>query len=165
MTQDRQALLDELGFSWEVRPSLERPRATWYQRLDELRFFHKEHGNFKMNVSDWPQLLSWCHEQRQRLRLLEKNDGKDLSKRMGPERVKALQDLGFDKDTELPEQSKAARSMANVVTVSENETMVETAQDTEDSTTAQIETNGTGSVAKEVLPAPVPEQESATLEV
>jgi hypothetical protein len=95
ITQERIDLLDELGFSWEVRPSLERPRASWEQRLEELTEYSKAHGTFLVDPSTMPQLHAWCQEQRQRLRVLEKNIGRDVSKRMGPERVAALERIGF----------------------------------------------------------------------
>ena len=101
MTQERVEQLDKLGFSWEVRPSLERPRATWSQRFNELYDFYKEHGNFLISADEYPRLHSWCHEQKHRLKNVAKNDGKDVSKRMGPERVMALEKIGFTKDVEL----------------------------------------------------------------
>ncbi len=107
MTQERIDLLDQLGFSWEVRPSLERPRATWQQRLEELQAYHKSYGNFLVDPLVMPQLHAWCHEQRNRLKLLVKNNGKDLSKRMNPERAEALQKIGFFKDTVLLDASAA----------------------------------------------------------
>jgi len=100
MTNDRVAQLEELGFSWEVRPGLERPRATWQQRYDELKLFHKQHGNFLVAADVDSELHSWCQEQRQRLKNLDRHQ-EDKSKRMGPDRVKALADLGFTKDVEL----------------------------------------------------------------
>lgn len=107
MTQERIDLLDQLGFSWEVRPSLERPRATWQQRLEELQTYHQTYGNFLVDPLVMPQLHAWCHEQRNRLRQINKNNGKDLSKRMSPERAQALHDLGFTKDTILLDANAA----------------------------------------------------------
>jgi hypothetical protein len=76
MNPERIDLLDQLGFSWEVRPSLERPRATWQQRLEELEAFHKKtSGNFQvLDPSTMPQLHAWCHEQRNRLTTLDNNN-------------------------------------------------------------------------------------------
>jgi hypothetical protein len=151
MTMERVALLDELGFSWEVRPSLERPRATWQQRLEELTEFHnktsttstssasatslppnaagnaatataatnspnKQRRHFLLDPSCMPQLHAWAHEQKQRLKLLEKNNGKDVSKRMGPERVDALNKLGFDKNVELNDNEPYAVQVEEVGT-------------------------------------------------
>jgi hypothetical protein len=100
MTQGRVDLLDQLEFSWEVRPSLERPRATWQQRLDELKDFYAMHEHFRVPPGTHPQLHSWCQEQKHRLKNVEKNN-KDVSRRMGPDRIKELQDMGFTKDVEL----------------------------------------------------------------
>ena len=105
MTQDRIDLLDELGFPWEVRPSLERPRTT-YRYLATTTGgtpsdYKQKNGDFKVEPTAMPQVHGWCHEQRQRLKFLEKNNGKDVSKRMNPERVEALESIGFSKDTEL----------------------------------------------------------------
>lgn len=115
MTQERIELLDQLGFSWEVRPSLERPRATWQQRLEELQAYHKSYGNFLVDPLVMPQLHAWCHEQRNRLKLLDKNNGKDLSKRMNPERAQALQAVGFTKDTILLDAGAALTKMGDLV--------------------------------------------------
>jgi hypothetical protein len=101
MTQERVDLLDQLEFSWEVRPSLERPRATWQQRLDELKDFYATQQHFRVPPGTHPQLHSWCQEQKHRLKNVEKNSGKDVSRRMGPDRVKELHDMGFTKDVEL----------------------------------------------------------------
>jgi hypothetical protein len=101
MTQERVELLDQLQFSWEVRPSLERPRATWQQRLDELKDFFAVEQHFRVPPGSHPQLHSWCQEQKHRLKNVEKNSGKDVSRRMGPERVVELHDMGFTKDVEL----------------------------------------------------------------
>jgi hypothetical protein len=103
MTPERIDMLDQLGFSWEVRPSLERPRATWHQRLEELQEFHQRHGHFRVDSIDMPQLHSWCYEQRQRLRLLDKNNGDDVTKRMNPDRVQALHAIGFTKEAKINE--------------------------------------------------------------
>jgi len=62
-----------------------------------------------------PQLYGWCQEQKQRLENIDKL-GKDASKRMGPDRVRALLEIGFAKDAQLGERpspsstSKDARS-------------------------------------------------------
>ena len=113
MTQDRVDLLDKLGFSWEVRPGLERPRANWQQRLDELREFHTTHQHFKVPPETRPQLRSWSQEQKKRLELIDRS-GKDTSKRMGPERVAALAELGFTKDVELGAPASASAANAQM---------------------------------------------------
>jgi hypothetical protein len=112
MTQERVDLLDQLEFSWEVRPSLERPRATWQQRLDELKDFFATQQHFRVPPGTHPQLHSWCQEQKHRLKNVEKNSGKDVSRRMGPDRVIELHDMGFTKDVELA-LPKAAEDAAD----------------------------------------------------
>jgi len=108
MTKERIAMLDALGFQWEVRPAFERPRATWQQRYDELRIFHMKHGHFRVtpdttkgdNPDADPLLHAWALEQRARLRNIEAK-GKDSSRRMGPDRVDALARIGFSRDVDL----------------------------------------------------------------
>jgi hypothetical protein len=115
MTTERVELLDQLQFSWEVRPSLERPRATWQQRLDELKDFFATHLHFRVPPGSHPQLHSWCQEQKHRLKNVEKNSGKDVSRRMGPDRVIELHDMGFTKDVELalPKAAEDAAAVAD----------------------------------------------------
>jgi hypothetical protein len=105
ITNERVALLDQLGFSWEVRPALEQVRATWQQRYDELREFHLVHGHFHIPANTHPKLLQWSHEQRTRLQSLNTQSTavEAASRRMGLDRVKALEELGFTKDTVLTE--------------------------------------------------------------
>ncbi|CAJ1953268.1 unnamed protein product [Cylindrotheca closterium] len=99
MTIDRFELLNQLDFAWVVRATLERPRATWQQRFEELVQFHSSNGHFKVDAMSMPQLNKYILDQRYRLRLLKKNKGKDVTKRMGPDRVKALSEIGFTFET------------------------------------------------------------------
>lgn len=108
MTQERIHLLDQLGFSWEVRPAFDRPRATWQQRFDELRAYHMEHGDFLIDVIHDPILHAWAYEQRNRIRNIA-TKGKDASRRMGPDRVESLARIDFTKDVELLETSYSCR--------------------------------------------------------
>ena len=120
ISQERIALLDNLGFNWEVRPSMEQPRATWHQRYDELVEFHTNNGNFLVSPETHPKLYRWCCEQRSRLKKLlsqpsttfvtvELPDADDTdvgqSRRMGPDRVKLLADIGFTSNTTLSKPS------------------------------------------------------------
>jgi hypothetical protein len=125
MTRERFDMLNQLEFSWEVRPSLERPRATWSQRLEEITEFKKEHGHFKVDPISMPELNKFCLDQRYRLRLLDKNYGKDVTKRMSQERVTALSDIGFTLATELLEKIDTLGASAVVIaaTSTENESV------------------------------------------
>jgi Helicase associated domain len=100
MTKERIELLDQLGFSWEVRPAMVQPRATWQQRYDELKDFYQTYNHFVIPADTHPSLHLWSHEQKSRLRNLDVS-GKVSSPRMGPDRVAALEELGFTKDTPL----------------------------------------------------------------
>jgi hypothetical protein len=167
MTQERVDLLDKLGFSWEVRPSLERPRATWQQRMDELKEFHIEHKHFRVPSGTHPQLHSWCQEQRIRLRNLVKNKGKDVSKRMGPDRINQLAKIGFTKDVEIVDPNdKAAKDepkqkkeeVEDATKVQEDATKVQ-----EDVT--EIQEEGAGTAATEEDVALAVEEAATTMEV
>ncbi|KAL3942880.1 MAG: hypothetical protein SGBAC_003003 [Bacillariaceae sp.] len=104
---ERFELLNQLDFAWAVRATLERPRATWQQRFEELVQFHKSKGHFKVDAMSMPQLNKFCLDQQYRLRLLKKNQGKDVTKRMGPDRVKALSEIGFSLDTVILDKEGA----------------------------------------------------------
>jgi Helicase associated domain len=119
ITEERIALLDQLGFSWEVRPAMEQPRATWQQRYDELREFHQVHGHFLIPSDLYPKLHRWSLEQRSRLQCLGVSGGGtageanlmsdgQCSRRMGSDRIKALEEIGFTKDTALTESQVTA---------------------------------------------------------
>lgn len=102
LTQERVELLDQLGFSWEVRPAVEQPRVAWHQRYEELKEFNQSNNHFLIPAETHQKLHLWSHEQRTRLKNLD-TAVKDASRRMGPERVEALAELGFTKNTPLAE--------------------------------------------------------------
>lgn len=101
MTDERVALLDELDFCWEIRPKLERPKATWEQRFAEVKRFNGEYQHYHIPETTMPHLYSWCVQQKQRLRALEKSHDYDHSKHLGPDRIAALAAIGFTKDVDL----------------------------------------------------------------
>lgn len=108
MTEERFNLLDDLRFSWTLKPALEHLK-TWQERVEQITNLKNKHGHFKiltiqdesLNGEEQKRLNEWCLGQRYRLRLLDKNGGEDVTKRMGPERVRALHAIGFTKDTEI----------------------------------------------------------------
>ena len=116
ITEERIDLLDQLGFSWEGRPSLERPRASWYQRLEELTLFQQKYEHFQVDPKYMPELHAWSHEQRQRLR--HHHTGKDVSKKLSEERVKELHAIGFTKDVPLNETKSTAKPPPDATEVS-----------------------------------------------
>jgi hypothetical protein len=112
ISQERIALLDEIGFNWELRPSREQPRATWNQRYDELVDYYKTYNNFYIPIDTHPKLHRWCCEQRNRLQDVHKQSLSTCSNsddivetkekvQIGLDRIKLLHDIGFTKDTIL----------------------------------------------------------------
>ena len=105
MTDERAALLNDLGFQWEVHPKAERPRATWDQRFTELKHFSDDYRHFHIPSETMPLLYGWAKEQKQRLRNMEKPemypDQMQSNKRIGPERLAALAAIGFTSDVDL----------------------------------------------------------------
>lgn len=85
MTPERVALLNELEFVWEVHSE------PWQQRYQELQEFRRQHPNALPWTGD---LRAWCVEQVYRL--------KQGDKRLGPERVMLLQQVGLTIDTVFP---------------------------------------------------------------
>jgi hypothetical protein len=157
MTTERIAGLDQLGFSWEVRASLERPRATWQQRLEELSDYHKQHGNFQIPLGSMPQLHAWCWDQYQKLQTIDQH-GTSAAKRMGPERIEALQTIGFTKDVELSGQPVPVPMPASIPPTPPNvkqellsSTITTSAKSSEDKAILFGETDG----AKDFVAAPV----------
>jgi hypothetical protein len=104
MTQQRVDLLDQLGFSWELRHALVGPRHSWQQRAGQLKDYHIKHSNFMMPPDKMPDLWRWAHEQKVRLYNLDRfgTDATRIMKtKMTQERVAILKDMGFTKDVEL----------------------------------------------------------------
>ncbi|GKY98276.1 hypothetical protein MPSEU_000785200 [Mayamaea pseudoterrestris] len=104
MTPARTQLLDQLGFSWEVRQTLAGPRHTWRQRFSQCEDFFKVHGHFLIPPAEMPELWAWCVEQKLRLMNLHRH-GTDATRtmktKMSQERVALLANLGFTKDVDL----------------------------------------------------------------
>jgi hypothetical protein len=114
MTPQRINLLSQLDFPWEVRAGFDRPRASWQQRLDELKGYHEENNNFLMSPDGYPELHAWAVQQRTRLKMLFLKGKDSKENRMGPERVNALAELGFTKDTELATRAEDAETVTEV---------------------------------------------------
>jgi hypothetical protein len=95
LTPDQISALDDLGFIWNFADgSVSRAPATapfrdrWNSMLAELRKFREEYSHCRV-PSAWPNnraLANWVSVQRQRMKL----------KKLSPERVSILDELGFD---------------------------------------------------------------------
>jgi len=90
ISKERIELLEKLGFAWNLKRE---GVVSWEVRYMELRAYKTQHGNCLVPKTSRvsPQLGSWVHEQRRQYRLMR--EGK--SSPMTPERIKALEELGF----------------------------------------------------------------------
>ena len=115
MCEERVALLDSLGFSWESRPHrFEHSTTTeWQMHFDELVQFFDHCHHFCVPSDSMPELHAWCVEQKKRLQQVyqqqQQPEGQQLalfdSKTMPVEEGEALNAIGFTKDVYLgPEQ-------------------------------------------------------------
>lgn len=165
MTEERIKMLDDLEFAWEVKPGLDRPRATWQQRYRELLDFHRKHHHFCVPVEEAPLLHIWTLEQKNRLRNVDKNKGKDFTKRMGPDRVKLLKEIGFTASTPLNGKDRVAldenRSLEDARSwTDDNQDANAKLQLSGESATSEVALGGTStdSVVGDMKPAPVPNE-------
>ncbi|KAL3927874.1 MAG: hypothetical protein SGBAC_012894, partial [Bacillariaceae sp.] len=87
LTDEREALLAQLGFVWNSRASL------WDGRFQELVTYHQEFGNLKVSkrTAKHRALSVWLKRQRHACRLLMAGDQTTC---MTEERMAKLVDLG-----------------------------------------------------------------------
>jgi hypothetical protein len=88
LSDERQRLLDKLGFVWDSRG------AFWDERFEELKLFHKAFGHCKVTKTHTQHrhLSIWLKRQRHLCRLYEAGD-RECG--MTLERVRKLLDLGL----------------------------------------------------------------------
>ncbi len=87
LSDDKEKLLDDLGFIWNRQESL------WQQRFNELRKYKETHGHVRVNTKDG-QLGNWVMIQRLQYRQHKKGGKNTLSN----ERMEALNQIGFEWD-------------------------------------------------------------------
>ena len=87
LIDEREMLLNELGFIWDSRA------ANWEERLDELRGFREEHGHCKgtKKVPEHRPLAVWLKRQRRYCRQYLSGDG---TTGMTTDRMAKLSELG-----------------------------------------------------------------------
>ena len=94
MTQERIDALEAIGFTWTVdkaSANRESPRhLLWHSRLEELRTFKEEHGEFPSTPTN-SSLWNWIGTQRRNYKLYKAN----LTSPMTQERIDALEVIGF----------------------------------------------------------------------
>jgi hypothetical protein len=88
MTVKRKAMLDELGFCWQVRQ-----RSGWNDRFEELLKFREEYGDTIVPQQYEPNrpLGKWVAKQREQYRLLQQGKHSFLT----ADRLQALNEIGF----------------------------------------------------------------------
>ena len=84
LTKDQVKELDDLGFDWN-------PKNTFEYRIEELKAYREEHGNFKVSRKFDSSIFQICT--RMRSRHPSKNN---QLKKLNEAQVKALDDIGFD---------------------------------------------------------------------
>mmetsp|Transcript_10727 Transcript_10727/g.30171 ORF Transcript_10727/g.30171 Transcript_10727/m.30171 type:complete len:442 (-) Transcript_10727:244-1569(-) len=111
MTDERFALLDAIGFSWEVRSTtkggggvIKPPHLfTWDERFEELRAFYQTHGHCSVPIEYNLYLNQWCLAQKQALEALQADlDNSEARARMTDEQVQRLASVGFTTSTDIP---------------------------------------------------------------
>ena len=118
MTEDREKILDNLGFCWDTH------EATWLDRLGELASFKKKHGHCSVptNYSENPKLGTWVHHQRRQYKKFKEGKACHITQ----ERIQALENLGFiwyprDRSTTSGSQSSSGESDGGHYTDSETD--------------------------------------------
>lgn len=94
LTDERREALEKIGFSFKIAR-----RSSWNTRFDELCVYRAIHGNCLVPLhSKEPGLGSWVRSQRNQYRNLL--NGKPSKCSLTPERISALQAIGFVWDTQ-----------------------------------------------------------------
>jgi hypothetical protein len=99
MTEERAKALEEIGFVWCSHDSI------WAERLEELKEFHRicNHCNVPTNYNENPSLANWVKCQRRQYRLYHE----DKSSNMTVQRIRDLDDLGFEWVLRLRQKSSS----------------------------------------------------------
>ena len=109
MTDERFALLDAIGFNWEVRAGtkggvMKPPHLySWEDRFEELRGFYQTTGHCIVPADHNPYLNEWCSEQKELLMTLQVDPNNNMARsRMTEEQVQRLASVGFTSATDVP---------------------------------------------------------------
>eukprot|EP00980_Cylindrotheca_fusiformis_P016441 scaffold4902_cov115-Cylindrotheca_fusiformis.AAC.2 len=101
LTASRIQQLEAIGFVWDSHA------AAWEERLNELKLYSLRHGhcNVPSTCTVYPQLATWVKCQRRQFKLLCAGKKSNIT----PERISALEDVGFQWDI----QRKSLTSLQN----------------------------------------------------
>ena len=88
ITEERIALLESIGFVWDVQ------EALWQQRFNEMKEYQAEYGNcnVRRKWSEHPQLGIWVMNQRAQYRLYREGKESQLTEM----RIALLESIGFE---------------------------------------------------------------------
>jgi len=119
MNDERVALLESLGFSWEAPHKPERKSTSWQERFDELRQFVGQYHHFCVPIEAMPELHAWCVRQKQRLQRLNEHEELESATHDGAraillERDNALESIGFTKDVQLERSHQHKRQYGHL---------------------------------------------------
>jgi Helicase associated domain len=90
LTDDRERLLEGLGFCWDPRD------AAWDERFEELCGFHRVHGHCRVTPSQDVSLSVWLKRQRHQSRLFLSGIKDGAGSTITEDRIRKLLDLGVD---------------------------------------------------------------------
>ena len=92
LSEERQSLLESVGFVWDARES------NWEDRFEELRAYKQRYGNVRISKTKHPQfrpLAIWLKRQRNYARKFRSGDASSSSG-MTERRLSLLLSLGVD---------------------------------------------------------------------
>jgi len=104
LLQTRIVKLNAIGFQWSAKHKKHSPRdRLWYERLDDLMEYKKQHGNclVPLRYRPNPKLGRWVCTQRQQYRLKKTQEEEggveegEMKSMMNEERQKILDNVGF----------------------------------------------------------------------
>lgn len=89
LSKEKIALLKEIGFEFSIF------KKTFTDRLNELKQYKQKEGHMEVRASENKPLYDWIHRQRLLFRNHMQGNMKNKTK-MSNERIKQLEDIGFD---------------------------------------------------------------------
>ncbi len=87
LSQEKVMALDDIGFDWNPQAK----QIAFEERLEQLKAYKQEHGHVNVAYKQDKSLYQFCHHARQR-----HPDVPNQTIKLAEDRVKALNDLGFD---------------------------------------------------------------------
>ena len=89
LTDERIAAFDAMDFNWTSQEYVTR---SFDERIEELEEYKQTHGHVNVNRHEDSNLYQFCADVRHSLKMAKKNGTRKLRE----ERIKSLDDLGFE---------------------------------------------------------------------